>query len=334
MLRTCHFVYAGQPDNGEIRSPYTITRNLYQFLKTKFETVHYYDWQHTGGLAPVSDGDVILGHPNYPNNTPVWRLFADSWDKRALRFTIHPLHTRFAADNLPFAPLVEQAHQLFAICGQYWYDTLPQTPFASWQPKITRVDMAVDSRHYPYLKESFNPPGRRRLLYVGSTTPNKNLEMLVDIMRRMPDVRLDWYGGSSDHTLAQLPNVSTIGHVELNIDRGRQICHDCDIFVSTSVSDANPTTLTEAAAWGIIVAATRESGYYGGAEKLNFCEELEINNVDESVRRLRYLLSLPSEELQARSRLRRTLIESHYNWDVFCNTIWTKISNLLPLIGC
>lgn len=322
-MPAAHFVYAGDPNSESIQAPFVITNKLYHFLKTKFETVYYYDWCHTGDITPPGPKDIVIAHPNYPDNTAAKKLFASA-PCRA-KCLIHPLHTKRAEDNLPFDGLARQADRIFSVCGHYWYDTLDQTSFAHWKPKITRLDLAVDPNVYPYVKTSFNDPGQRRLLYIGSSSPNKNLAYLVRIMQALPDVTLHWYGGDGGHALARLPNVKTVGWVTLDAQMAREICKQCDVMVSVSDSDANPTTTLECNSWGLAVACTKESGYYNDP----MFTELYLDDFDRTIQVLRNLLTMDSEILKQRSLINREKIESHYTWDRFCNTIWDGLQEWL-----
>jgi glycosyltransferase involved in cell wall biosynthesis len=235
--------------------------------------------------------------------------------------TIHPLHTATPHHNMPFDHLARKADKIFSICGPYWTDTIAQTPFSHWGPKIVRLDMAVDKRHYPYLRTKFNPPGQRKLVYIGANMPMKNVDYLYQIMRRMSDVRLHWYGGDGGHPLARLPNVDVTGWVTLTPDMAKKIVNECDIFVNVSNSDANPTTLLEAMAWGIITSCTKESGYW----KDPLFTELHLNDLGATVKALRDLLELPNDALMQRAAKGRVAIETKYNWERFCQTVWNEL---------
>lgn len=318
------FVYAGDPGNGEIRSPYSITRNLCAFLRTKAE-VAYHEWTSSGPISLQPD-DVFLGHPNYPEHTVTQWVFRHG-NCRA-KCLIHPLHTAMVGDNMPFDAMARWADAIFSIMGPYWYDTLESTPFAHWKPKITRLDMAVDGQHFPYLRTRFKEPGQRRLLYVGSSTPHKNLEFMARLISSMPDVQLDWYGGSSDHQLARLPNVRTYGWLDLSRPTAQRLVDECDIFVNTSISDANPTTLLEAAAWGIIPLCTKESGYYSDQRNDHMFGGLYLEDLDKSIQSVRHWLTVDQETLLVRARANRALVESRYNWSVFCDRLWSRLQTL------
>jgi glycosyltransferase involved in cell wall biosynthesis len=225
--------------------------------------------------------------------------------------------------------MAKEADKIFSICGPYWYDTVESTPFAHWKPKMVRLDMAVDTNHFPFLRQeagpmAFNPPGYRNLVFIGSAMPQKNLGYMTDLMARMPDVKLHWYGGSGDHPLAKLPNVSVIGWVTLDEAMAKGIIQNYDIMINTSISDANPTTLLEARAWGLITACTKESGYYNDP----FFTELYLDDMDRTISVIRELLNAPTNDFYRRAVASRAEVESKYNWLNFCETVWSNLQAL------
>lgn len=318
-----HFVYAFHPNSAAIHSPYCITRNLYNYLKTRAEVI-YHEWSQRG-VIDVKPDDVFIGHPHYDKGTVVQRTIREKHCR--VMCTIHPLHTALPQHNMPFDELARKVDRIFSICGPYWTDTIQNTPFAHWAPKITRLDMAVDPKQFPFLKNKFNPPGKRRLVYIGSSMPMKNLGYMAVIMQGLPNVQLHWYGGSSDHRLAKLPNVKTTGWIQLNKKTAQKIVDECDIFINTSNSDANPTTLLESMAWGLINACTKESGYWHDP----LFTELYLDDIGKTRQAIRELIVAPEQQLAERSKQGRKEIETKYTWDRFGNTIWTELQRLYAL---
>lgn len=317
-----HFVYAGDPADSRSCSPFSITHNLYKFLAARLPvTYHQWDACYDIELGP---NDVLLGHPHYDPNTIVQRTFRRNQPCKA-RCLIHPFHHRRVEDNFPFDHLARAADKIFSICGPYWYDTIGDTPFAHWREKMVRLDMAVDITQWPYRKETFNGPGNRGVVYVGSGMPQKNVGFLTEIARRLPKVRFDWYGGSGDHSLAQLPNCHVEGWTAFTPAKVAEICHRNDLFVNVSISDANPTTLLEfALASGIVPLVTETSGYWRDECFANI--PLERNG---AVDIIRDWLERPTEELSARSLANRRVCEERYTWARFCDTVWAGLEPLL-----
>ena len=314
------FVYAGPANSPQMQSPYSITRNLYNYLNARAD-VQYYEWDQ-GGVIDVRSNDVLIGHPNYNEGTLIQRTIRER--KCKVMCTIHPLHTATPHHNMPFDDLAKKVDRIFSICGPYWTDTIESTCFKHWAPKITRLDMAVDGNHFPYLRTKFNEPGSRRLVYIGSNLQMKNLGYMTALMKAMPDVHLHWYGGDGADPLAKLPNVHVTGWVTLDPAMAQKIINQCDIFINTSNSDANPTTCLETRAWGLITACTKQSGYW----KDPFFTELYLDSLERSVQAIRSLLNAPNDELLIRAKASRQEIETRYTWDRFCTTVWDELCRL------
>lgn len=305
-----HFAYAGDPENQLIHAPYSITRNAYQALKTRGEVV-YYDWLHMGDFH-IAPGDVVIGHPHYDPRTVIQRMFKDGSPCRA-KCLIHPFHTRRVEDNFPFDPLVAIATKTFLICGPYWMDTIAATPFAHWAPKAVHLTQGVDTNHFMRVKTKFNEKGQRRLLYIGSAMPQKNLDLMVEIMTRLPHVNLHWYGANGVSKLAHLRNVTNKEWTAFTPDAMQRLAAECDIFINTSISDASPTTVMEASAMGFPVACTPESGFYNSP----MVDELKLDDIDYNIGVITRLLEESEENLLARGSAGRDVVCREYSWERF-----------------
>jgi hypothetical protein len=315
-MRRLHFVYAGTPDMGRIDGSIAITKHLHAALIKKYNVI-YHCWDACGDIDLQPD-DIFLGHPNYPPDTITQRVFASKKPCRA-KCLIHPLHTQRVQDNMPFDHMAREADLIFSICGPYWYDTIDQTPFAHWKPKIIRLDMAVNGDIFPKLKCNFNQ--NRKLVYIGSATEHKNLGYMVEILRKMPDVPFTWYGGFLEHPLSRLPNVRTVGWQYLTGAVAQEICDNSDIFINVSCSDANPTTLLEASAWGLIAGCTPQSGYYNDPKFF----ELRLDNVNFCVQQIRKHLAMPESDLLSWADRNRNDVLINYNWDVFTSKVMSAL---------
>lgn len=314
-------VYAGSPDSKEIQSPFCITKNLHKYLSERAE-VEYYQWDQVVTLKPDPNA-IFIGHPHYNPNTVVQSVFRRDTKFKA-KCSIHPFHHADPAHNSPFHDIARKADKIFSICGPYWYDTAQNTEFAFWKEKMVRLDMAVDGEHFPYLKQNFNPPGKRKILYMGSDMPMKNVGYLTKVMQKLPNTELHWYGANGEHSLARLPNVKAVGWTLLNKPTATRIVNECDIMVNVSTSDANPTTLLEARAWGLITACSKTSGYYND----KFFTPLTLGDPTKTAAEINHLLTCPTAELEKRSKDSRKEIETKYNWDVFCSKIWNELVKL------
>lgn len=299
-------------------APYSITRHLFDYLSERHTTV-LYDWRENRDIVP-RPGDVLLGHPHPDPSTIVNRAFKSDADWRA-RVLIFPLHHGLPAVNMYAMPMLERADAVLGIMGKYWYDTIDSSFLAPFKPKLTRLDMAIDSEAYPLVKRTFNPPGKRGLLYIGSNRPEKGTAILSETMLGLNDQRRSWIGWGEE-----IPGMTRIAsHLNLTPTTVATLAQDHDIFVTTSVSDANPTTILEAMAWGFPVACTPESGYYD----IPTIPRLSATDAQYNVEALERLQALPVEDLAALSLQNRSLVENFFTWERFCTSVWNRLELLL-----
>jgi len=301
-------------ENGPMPAPYSITVNLERFLRARGR-VRVYDWRETGAIE-LGEDDILIGHPHADPDTLVQQTLRRGvrCRLRALMFPIHHGMPEISAFTLP---LVEQADVVFGITGPYWHDTLGQSHFAPWKKKFVRLDLAVDAEEYPLVKRRFNPAGQRGYLYIGNNRPEKGSEVLSATLGRLKEFPRGWVGGGPE--IAEVPRIATYRRLDREFISA--LAEKFDIFVNTSVSDANPATILEAMAWGFPVACTPQSGYY----KMPTIVELSTTDVDANERKLREMQEAPEEQLVAVSRKNRELVETQYTWERFCGTVWKQL---------
>jgi glycosyltransferase involved in cell wall biosynthesis len=311
-----HFVYAGDPNNDLEKSPYSITRNLYKHLKTKFDNVYYYDWSSNQDVVNYDQNDIVLAHPNYERDTIGWKLFNMDFKVKA---SIHPLHHKMPEFNRPFHEIVDKVDVIFSIMGPYWYDTIDSSEFSHWKKKIMRLDISVNCDYYKFRNKKFKDKNRRTFVYVGNNRVEKGLDILYEIFSKSSH-SLDMYG-NIDHRINRLPNVRYYGYVDVNNEFCDMLVKNHDFFINTSISDANPTTCTEAASLGIPVVCTKGSGYWPDEPFYN----IELDNY-ETV--MNILQNMDEKDLGDRAIKQRKWVENKCNWDIFCNKISSKLIGL------
>lgn len=297
-------------------APGSITMRLLSYLQQR-HPIRFYSLEETGHIDWKTD-DIILGHPHPNPDTIVQRAFSSTapCKHKALIFPIH--HAMPEINNFSL-PLLDQADQVFGIMGPYWKETLSQSCFAPWKHKITSLDMAVDGAEYPYLKKHFNPPGRRGYLYIGSSSdrPEKGCDILEKTMAKLSGFPNGWIGGGRE--LSGMKRIAT--YASLTPSFMASLANQFDFFINTSISDANPTTILEAMAWGFPVACTPGSGYHN----IQAITTLSSTDIEYNAKILRDLQFAPEDHLQWLSQEGRRLIETHYSWERFCKTVWNGL---------
>ena len=301
-----------------LRAPLSITVNLYDYLSRRTKA-YLYDLFEPG-VIPYLPNDIILGHPWMDENTITRQTFLNPAPCR-LKALIFPIHHAIPEINYYARPVVEKADIVFGIMGPYWYDTLDYSEFADWKPKLVRLDMAIDSKAFPFVKTQFNPPGKRGYLYIGRNSPEKGADILSQTMAGLVDYPRGWIGGGDE--IANMKRLAIF--TQLTPDYVRSLAAQYDFFVNTSVSDANPTTILEAMAWGFPVACTPQSGYY----RMPTVIELSTTDIGSNTQKLRELQYQPEEKLAEISTQNREMVDKTYTWDRFCTTVWRHIEPYL-----
>ncbi len=246
-----------------LMSPYTIYWHLGRFLRDKAHTIGYtFEYRNLDDATPVTFGadDVVIGH-SWFTEPGFMNAALDATIRK--KFILQPFSHGMVSDN--YVPVVldlwRKADHLFLITGEHWYQTMSQTPYAELQSKSTRVDMAINPALHSHRKTAWNKVGKRGVLTMGNDIPAKGLKHVAELARVM-GFRWGHVGSILPETFAHVPQFTHHGGMVLDADKQQRICHDYDLFISLAEMDANPTTLLEASAWGLVAFANRESGYY------------------------------------------------------------------------
>lgn len=294
-----HLVY---PHGQAISCPDAIGRKVAEGLQRKYEVTKY-DWTATGVIAPGSD-DVLLGHAH----PAPWTIFRRSAARRGWKriVMLQPYHH---GDLLQMAwadGVVARSDVFLAITGNYWAESVEGSPFGHWAPRMTQVDLAVDRNDFPAIKDQFNPPGRRRFLYVGHDGWQKNLSYLSRIASLLRE-DITWIGPGKK----RLPGLCPLGLHDFSNELSRDLVAEHDFLVIASLADANPAVVLEAMAWGLIPVCTAESGYSGYDSMVN----IPSANADGAAKILSDLQGLGDVELKQMQSRNWDLLESHFSWE-------------------
>jgi glycosyltransferase involved in cell wall biosynthesis len=299
-IDTVHLVYAHGP---KASAPDAIGRNLGDLLSTKYRVV-FHDWDAFERI-PSSPTSALVGHAHPLPGTTFRRSLRGNWGRVIL---LQPFSTSTSVNGYLLGTLDRVDHFL-AIMGRYWADQIPSSAFAGWADRIEQVDLAIDPSDFQRIRHDAAPPGARRFLYVGSGDTCKNLPYLDAIAGALPDFKFSWAGSGTSRT----KHLARLGFVDFRTAAGRRVVKDHDFMITVGSEDANPTTILEAMAWGLIPIATPQSGYYATAGLIN----VPLGDVARSVEVLRELQRAPEEELTAMKEANWIALEAHFNWDRF-----------------
>jgi glycosyltransferase involved in cell wall biosynthesis len=284
-------------------------------LEARYEVL-YYDWWAHGVIEP-KPGDVLLGHPHpHPDSIFSRSLQRSGWRRRLMLapFAFGDLR-QFAFED----SIVPKCDLFLAITGPYWFGSVESSPCSHWRPKMIHLDMAVDRGHYPPLKDTFGPPGKRRVVYLGHTGRGKNTGYLSEIASLLPDVEFAWIGRGS----RPIRGLEPLGFIDYDSPASRELLARFDFMLTVGNADANPTTILEAMAWGLIPVCTPTSGYAG----IPSIPNVPVGDAPKAAARLRQLLDADEADLLAMQSANRRLLDEHYNWDRFAAQVIEAIES-------
>ena len=224
-------------------------------------------------------------------------------------------------------PVIRNCDLFLAITGKTWFDAVPDSVTAHWRPKMVHVDLAVDRADFPRVKTAFAAPGSRRFLYIGHTGWYKNTGYLSELARRLPEAEIAWMGGGG-----AIPGVRPLGRQDFATPAARELVAQHDFLLTVGSGDANPSSILEAMAWGLVPVCTPESGYPAQAGIVN----VPLDDPGAAVDTLRRLQAAPDEELRALRAANDDLLAGHFTWDRFAAQVVDAIESdaspeLLPL---
>ena len=94
-------------------------------------------------------------------------------------------------------------------------------------------------------------------------------------------------------------------------------------MITVGSADANPTTILEAMAWGLIPVCSVQSGYEG----FSSIRYISIDCIDDSVETIKNLQSVPEEQLKKWQQENLNALDKHFNWERFCAQVLNEIEN-------
>jgi glycosyltransferase involved in cell wall biosynthesis len=304
-------------------APLSITHHVLQALRT-LDDVRFYDWKERVAVRSQPE-DVLIGHP-FPEDLSTVFNRACLHGTFAARVALTPMHYGLPEFCQAIAPALDSCDHILGIMGPYWFDTWSQGPFARWTPKLTHLDMAIDVGRFPRVKRSFNPPGRRKFLFIGNGEPYKGAHLLSQLFGLAQGKhQCVWIGADRE-----FPYLDRRGPMRLQGETMERLAAECDVYVTMGISDANPTTILESMAWGFPVACTPQSGYY------NMCEIRELSTTDmaHNLAMLERFQNAGEAELLQQADAGRRLVETGYTFERYTKTVVDTMRRVAPqLVG-
>lgn len=306
-----HLVYPAGPGIG---CPQAIGRHLAQGLGRRYHVIPY-AWDDPQTIRP-GDGDILLGHP-HPSPWTVFRQSArqEGWQKVVM---LCPYNGE-ARQVAWLDAVIDDVDRYLAITGPYWAQRLKSSGQARWAPKFQALDLAVDVKDYPRVKKAFAAPGLRRFLYIGHAGWPKNTDLLSRVALARPQWEIAWAGGSDARAI---PGVKALGRLDFATAGARALVAGFDFVVTLGTADANPSTLLEAMAWGLVPVCSPQSGYEG----IEGIPNVPIESLESALQALDALQATPSTRLKAWTVRNAARLKRHYHWARFCREVESALT--------
>lgn len=307
-----------------LSSPYTIYWNVGNYLKQKAHELGYeFVYVNLDDTTPqtFSPNDIAIGHTWFSGG-----FMHQALDAGIKAFILQPYTHQMVSpgDVETVIALYSKATHIFAICGDYWFDTIEQSPYGTLKSNMTRLDMAINTVRHPRLKTHWNKPGKRAVCVIGNDTPTKGFKHVAELAIAA-GFRLGHFGSAAPGTFDHVPSMTYHGGYTFTPAVIEMICQQYDALLCMPIADANPTVLLEAASWGLMVYCSRTAGYL--PHKPFF--PLEVGNMPINVAQMRTFQEMDEYALQRISEGTRKQIEREYTWDKFTKTLWDKVQEYL-----
>ena len=114
-----------------------------------------------------------------------------------------------------------------------------------------------------------------------------------------------------------------LGFKDFASEDGKQAIDVHDFLLTVGRADANPTTVLEAMAWGLIPICTPQSGYSGYSSIVN----VPLDDVAGAAVVLRQMQNMPSAALLDLQTQNWQLLDTHFNWDRFAQQVVDAIES-------
>jgi hypothetical protein len=301
------------------RSPLSITHHVLKALRG-LDEVRFYDWKERVAVRNEPE-DVLIGHPFPEDLTTVFNR-ACLHGHFATRIALVPMHYGLPQYCQAIAPALDSCDHILGIMGPYWFDTWSQGPFARWTQKITHLDMAIEIKGFPRVKRAFNPPGRRKFLFIGNGERYKGAHLLSELFGLAHGKhQCVWIGADRE-----LANLERRPPQRLQGAAMERLAAECDIFLTMGISDANPTTILESMAWGFPVACTPQSGYH----RMGEIKELSTTDMAQNLAVLDAFQSAGEGELLQLADRARSLVEARFTFERFTRTVSDTVLRFAP----
>ncbi len=304
LKKTLHLVYPFDLDNKI--NPWSIGNNINYSLADKYR-IKNYNWMSFGKINP-KEGDILLGHAHSNPMTIFRRSLKNSkWAKKIL---IQP----YNEDSLQMSHLydvVPECDFFLAICGKFWFERLAKSKFKSWKKKMIQIDLGIDKKTYPFIKQKFNKINKRKIIYIGNDYSYNNFAKNLNYLKKIIDSSGKNIFGSAGNK--QISTEEHYGWLNFKDKKILKIIKKYDFLIQVSKNDANPSTILESMSWGLIPLITKGCGY----KEINKKLIIPQNNHKLVCKKISYLQKKNNKFLKKIQKENLNLLKKKFNWKNF-----------------
>lgn len=308
------------------RSPYHHTWHVGRMLRQQAQGKGWgFEYRNLFDERPVEIGleDIVIGHAWFTGNSFMEQ--ASQQPCRA-RFIMQPYTEKMVGDealeSLHFQ--WSAADWLFLNTGSYWFDRMPESDYARYADKATRVDNVVNPALHPHSKRQWHEAGKRVGLCIGYNNPVKGVDLVADLARTAGFKLVTL--GLSDTTLFQhVPQLVMMDGMNFTPENITWLCQEVDFFLTMGRFDANPTTLLETSCWGLLACCTEQCGYYANQPFI----ELRLDDMVHNWDVIDWIQHAPQAELSDRANVIRQQVIAGHSIQTRLDTMWNKICEVL-----
>lgn len=313
------------PWQWPIRSPHCISYFLLHAFEAKGYKVRFYNiFEHT--VCKMKPQDIFIGMPVPANGYGVSRSGSDdrkSVTSRTIRE--YPHNKNFVILPYSHDPMyvdwskeivkqnAEQGGGMIFVGGEIWArNWQADSPYAdiNFSRKL-HVIMGINEPDYPLVKKSFNPKGKRKFIYIGHNAWYKNPKELENIAERMPQYEFAHIGAGEIKGWKKLSTFESLTPAFMT-----KLAREYDAYVSVSKSCPGTTAILEQMCFGLVVAATPETGYeYSSLIKLSK-DDTEFNT-----KALEDFQNADESDLFDRIKENRKVAKDLHNWERFTSSV-------------
>ena len=169
------------------------------------------------------------------------------------------IHTRDLVQVAYVDPVVRRCDLYLAITGSYWFGSIgtsrSRTGRRRWSTSTSLSTAPISRRSRRRSTRRVGAESSTSAIRGGTRTPitSRRSRVLLD------HVEISWIGDGP----VPIKGLRALGRLDFTDPAARERIAAFDFMLTVGKADANPTTILEAMAWGLIPVCTAQSGYAG-----------------------------------------------------------------------